>query len=99
MNPTVLAIGSLIVILGIGIWVRHSGMKQRLVNILIPCILIAVSLVFLALTFGFPSQEEAGPALIPRLWIYLIVVLSGIIHGKPFAEGTRWPPRLNGLAC
>ena len=48
MNPTVLAIGSLIVILGIGVWVRHSGKRQHLFNILIPCILIAVSLIFLA---------------------------------------------------
>ena len=78
MSPIVLGIGSFIVILGIGIWVRNSGMRQHLVNILIPCILIAVSLIFLALTFGFARQEEAGPALIPRLWIYLIVVLSGI---------------------
>ena len=48
---------------------------------------MAVSLVFLVLTFGLPIQEEAGPALIPRLWIYLILVLSGIIlwqvlHGR-----------------
>jgi putative tricarboxylic transport membrane protein len=82
MNPTVLAVGSLIVIFGIGIWVRHSGMRQHLGNILIPCSLIAVSLAFLVLTFGFPSQEEAGPALIPRLWIYMILVLSGIILGQ-----------------
>jgi hypothetical protein len=78
MSPTALAIGSLIIIIGIGIWVRRSKRSQHLVNILIPCILIAVCFVFLAATFRF-RQEEAGPALIPRLWIYLIVVLSGII--------------------
>lgn len=79
MNPTVLAIVSLFIIIGIGVWVRRSGKRQRLFNILIPCILIAVSLIFMLLTFNFPRHEEAGPELIPRLWIYLIVVLSGIV--------------------
>lgn len=79
MSLTVLTIGSLIVILGIGIWVRHSGMREHLGSILIPCTLIIVSLVFLVLTFRLPHQEEAGPEIIPRLWIYLIVVLSGVI--------------------
>jgi hypothetical protein len=79
MNPTVLAVVALLVIIGIGVWVLRSGRRKHLFNILIPCILIAFSLIFLALTFDFPRQEEAGPELIPRLWIYLIVVLSGII--------------------
>ncbi len=84
MNPTVLAIASLVVIIGIGVWVRRSGKRQRLFNILIPCILIAVSMIFLILTFDFPRHEEAGPELIPRLWIYLIIVLSAIILWQVF---------------
>ena len=94
MNPTVLATGLLIVIFGIGIWVRHSGMRHHLVNILIPCILIAVSLIFIALTFGFARQEEAGPALVPRLWIYLIVVLSGIILWQIFRGKDKVAPKI-----
>jgi hypothetical protein len=73
-----LEIGVLLALLGIGIWVRSSGRRQYLGNILIPCCLIAVCLIFLVITFGFRA-EEAGPALIPRLWIYLMLVLSGII--------------------
>jgi putative tricarboxylic transport membrane protein len=94
MNPTLLAIGSLIVIIGIGVWARHSGRKQHLVNILIPCILIAVSLIFLTLTFGFARQEEAGPALIPRLWVYLIVVLSGIILWQALRGRDKVAPKI-----
>jgi len=71
-------IGMLSVLLGIGIWIRHSGKRQYLGNILIPCCLILVSLIFFAITFGFRA-EEAGPGLIPRLWIYLILILSGIV--------------------
>ena len=58
-------IGVLLALLGSGIWIRSSGRRQYLGNILIPCCLIAVSLVFLVITFGFRA-EEAGPALIPR---------------------------------
>ena len=94
MNPTVLAIASLIFIFGIGIWVRHSGRRRYLVNILIPCILIAFSLVFLVLTFNFQRHEEAGPALIPRLWIYLIVVLSGIILWQVLRGRDKVAPKI-----
>jgi hypothetical protein len=71
-------IGVVIVLFGIGIWVRFSKKRQYLGNILVPCCLIAVCLIFLAMTFKF-RVEEAGPALIPRMWIYLILILSGII--------------------
>jgi putative tricarboxylic transport membrane protein len=94
MNPTVLAIGSLIVILGIVMWVRHSGRRRYLGNILIPCILIAVSLLFMTLSFRFAREEEAGPALIPRLWIYLIVVLSGIILWQIFRGKDKVAPKI-----
>ena len=73
-----LGIGLAIGLLAIGLLIRLSRMRPYLGNILIPCCLIAVCLVFLALTLGF-RVEEAGPALIPRLWIYMILVLSGVI--------------------
>jgi len=82
MDPMLLAIGALIVLSGIGILVRFSGMRPYLSNILIPCCLIALSLVFLAITFRFSGEEEAGPAAIPRLWISLILILSSIILGQ-----------------
>ena len=73
-----LAGGVLALLSGIGIWIRRSRMKPYLGNILVPSCLIALSLVFLALTFDFPDQE-AGPAIIPRLYIFLILALAGII--------------------
>lgn len=94
MNPTVLAIGSLIVIFGIGIWVRHSGMRQHLGNILIPCILIAVCLTFLVFTFRMPIREEAGPEIMPRLWIYLILILSGIILWQALRGRDKQTPKI-----
>jgi len=86
-------IGVLIGLSAIGILVRFSRMRQYLGNILVPCCLIALSLVFLAITFRF-RVEEAGPALIPRLWIYMILVLSGIILGQIFSGKDEVVPKI-----
>jgi hypothetical protein len=40
--------------------------------------MIAFSLLLWAVTFSFPG-EEAGPALVPRLWIFWSVLLSGAL--------------------
>lgn len=37
--------------------------------------MIALSVLFLAISYSFP-QEEAGPTLIPRLWIFWLIILS-----------------------
>lgn len=86
-------IAVLIGLLGIGIWVRFSMKRQYLGNILIPCCLIAVCLIFLGMTLKF-RVEEAGPALIPRLWIYMILVPSGIILWRIFHGGDEVVPRI-----
>ncbi|MDI7258584.1 MAG: tripartite tricarboxylate transporter TctB family protein [Thermodesulfobacteriota bacterium] len=94
MSPILLAMGALAVLVGIGILVRFSGMRQHLGNILIPCCLIALSLVFLAITYDFPVAEEAGPAAIPRLWIFLILVLSSIILWQILRGKEKVVPRI-----
>ncbi|MBM4323021.1 MAG: tripartite tricarboxylate transporter TctB family protein [Deltaproteobacteria bacterium] len=94
MSPILFAMGALAVLVGIGILVRFSGMRQHLGNILIPCCLIALSLVFLAITFRFSGEEEAGPAAIPRLWIFLILVLSSIILGQILRGKDEVVPRI-----
>jgi len=88
------AIGLLTLLLGIGIWVRRSRMKPYLGNILIPSCLIVLSLVFLAFTFDFPVQEEAGPAVIPRLYIFLILFLSGLILMEIFRGKGKNVPKI-----
>ena len=76
-------IGVLAVLVGLGTAVRFSRMRPYLWNILVSCTLIAVSLVFLAFTFDFPV-EQAGPAVIPRLYIFLILLLSGVVLMQTF---------------
>jgi len=73
-----LTIGVLAFLSAIAIWIRRSRMKPYLGNILVPACLMVLSLVFLVFTFDFPEQE-AGPAIIPRLYIFLILLLAGII--------------------
>jgi hypothetical protein len=53
---------------------NYSKKKDYSGQTIIPLVLIALSLVLWAETFSFPS-EEAGPALIPRLWIFWLVLL------------------------
>lgn len=45
---------------------------------LIPLMMIVLSLVLWAATLVFPT-EDAGPALIPRLWIFWLVLLSTVL--------------------
>lgn len=78
-----LTIGVAAALVGLGIAIRFSRMRPYLGNILVSCTLIAVSLVLLTFTFDFPV-EEAGPAVIPRLYIFLILLLSGVVLARTF---------------
>ena len=81
------------ILAGLGIAVRFSRMRPYLGNILLPACLIVLSLVFWLLTFDFP-EDVAGAAVIPRLYIFLILVLSGIILLQIFRGKERAVPRL-----
>jgi hypothetical protein len=73
-----LTIGVLVILAGLGIAVRFSRMRPYLGNILLPSCLIVLSLVSWVFTYEFP-EDVAGAAVIPRLYLFLILVLSGII--------------------
>ena len=65
-------------LVGIGIAIHYSKKKIYLGNILLPCVLIAVSIIFFAITFSFP-MEDVGPAVVPYLWIFWTVILCSLI--------------------
>ncbi len=81
------------VLVGLGIAVRFSRMRPYLGNILLPAYLIVLSLVFWVFTFDFP-EDVAGAAVIPRLYIFLILVLSGLILLQIFRGKEKAVPRL-----
>lgn len=88
-----LAAGAAALLVGLAIAVRFSKLRRYQGNILVPSCLVALSLVFLLLTFDFPSGE-AGPAVIPRLYITVILVLAGIIFLQIFRGTEKVVPKL-----
>jgi len=57
---------------------RFSRRSEFAGQTIIPIVMITFSLLLWAVTFSFPG-EEAGPALVPRLWIFWSIVLSGTL--------------------
>jgi len=52
-------------------------------NILVPCMFIALAILFAVITLSFP-KEEAGPAALPYLWIIVLTIISvSIIFSLP----------------
>ena len=79
-----LFIGGLIAgLVAIGVLVRRSRFRPYMGQVLVPSALIAMSLVFYAVTFSFP-KEKAGPAVIPHLWIFWTLVLCGAVLWRVF---------------
>jgi len=75
---TIIVVVLLAMLVGIGVAARRSSKKEYFGEILVPSSLIAFSMVFLAITFSFPT-EEAGPAAVPLLWIFWTIVLCAAI--------------------
>lgn len=69
-----------LILIGSGIYTafRYSKMKDYSGQTIIPLIMIVFSLVLWVATLGFPT-EDAGPALIPNLWIFWLILLSTVL--------------------
>lgn len=70
----------LLVLLSIGaiLAFRLSKRNAYTGQAFIPIVMIAFSLLLWAVTFSFP-MEEAGPSMIPRLWIFWSVLLCAVL--------------------
>ncbi len=78
-----LIVGLIAGLASVGIVVRKSRFRPYAGQVLVPAFLIALSLLFYAITFSFP-KEQAGPAVIPHLWIFWTLVLSGAVLWRVF---------------
>jgi hypothetical protein len=87
----ILVVVLLAALVGIGVAARRSSKKDYFGEILVPSTLIAFSMVFLAITFSFPS-EEAGPAAVPLLWIFWTIVLCAAILWQVLSGKTKPDP-------
>jgi len=92
----ILIAGLPVALVAIGIAVRRSRKREYFGEILVPSSLIALSVLFLAITFSFPS-EEAGPSDVPRLWIFWMCVLCGVILWQVFRGKAKPDPESGRL--
>jgi len=80
-HGTGLAIWALLLLTGTiatGLTFRFTSLRDWTGQALVPTVLMAMGLLFFAITFDF-HVEQAGPAMIPRLWISCLVVLCSAI--------------------
>jgi len=89
----ILIAGLLSALIGIGAATRLSTFKQYFGEILVPSTLIALSILFLAITFSFPA-EEAGPSV----WIFWTCVLCGGILWQVFSGKAKPDPESGRLS-
>ena len=89
--------GMLAALVAVGIAARRSRKREYFGEILVPCTLIALSIVFFAITFSFPVEETAGPADVPRLWILCTCVLCGAILWQVFRGKAAPDPKSGRL--
>ena len=88
-----LFLGVAALLAGLGTAIHFSRLRPYLGNILLPASLVVLSLVFWVFTYTFP-EEEAGAAVLPRLYIALILLLSGIILLQIFRGREKTVARL-----
>ena len=87
----ILVAGLLALLLVIGFTAWRSQKRNYFGQILVPSSLIILSILFFFITFSFP-HEEAGPTVIPRLWIFWTCVLCGGILWQVFSGKTKPDP-------
>ena len=70
------------------VWASR-GSRRCAARVALPLLCVAGGGVVLAMTFAFPVVEEAGPDLVPRLWIALLTLVGLSIA---WTEWRRPPP-------
>lgn len=66
----------LLLIMIAGGYYSGSSLKKKFSGIMIPVFLILLSIVFFIITYTFPSNEDVGPSVVPRLWILMLIPLN-----------------------
>lgn len=66
----------LLIYIIMGFLITFSKKRKMLGRIMIPVFFIFLSIIFYVISFSFPNNEEVGPSIVPRLWIFLLVPLN-----------------------
>jgi len=94
LNILIAGLPTLLVAIGVAAW--RSQKREYFGEILVPSTLIALSILFFAITFSFPV-EEAGPSAVPRLWAFWTCVLCGTILWHVFRGKAKPDPESGRL--
>ena len=57
-------------------YLKKDAFNGKRGTILVSLALLSLGVLFLYITFSFPSEEGVGPATVPRLWIGLLLILN-----------------------
>ena len=91
---TGLAVWALLLLAGLvltGVAFHYSSRRPWTGQALVAATIMALALLFFAMTFDFPA-ELVGPALIPRLWIFCIVIIgSALLVAAARGKGEKAP--------
>jgi len=92
-------------LIGTGLAFYSTSRREWTGQAVVPAALMSLAIFFFAMTFDFPT-EQAGPALIPRLWIFCLVVLcSAILYFAARGKANKDPKAgrigfvLLGIGC
>jgi len=60
------------------IWfvLKRSSHRKYLGSIMLPLFFIFLSIIFFIVSYSFPSNEDVGPSVVPRLWIFILIPLN-----------------------
>ena len=82
--------------------VHKSHYSAILGRVLVIGFFLIVSILFLLQSMNFPSSSAVGPAVVPRLWIFMLIPLNLLLLFKTFQkneEVAETGPRVDIVLC
>jgi putative tricarboxylic transport membrane protein len=79
-----LTIGFIVILAVFGLLIYRSSVSHILGRVMVIGFFLIVSIVLYLQTLTFPANSEVGPAVVPRLWILMIIPLSLLLLFRTF---------------
>jgi tripartite-type tricarboxylate transporter receptor subunit TctC len=80
----ILTIGLILILTIVGIVISRSNVSHILGRIMVIGFFLIISIILYLQTLTFPANSEVGPAVVPRLWILMIIPLSLLLLFRTF---------------
>jgi len=79
-----LTIGLIVILTVFGLLIYRSNLSHILGRVMVIGFFLIISIVLYLQTLAFPANSEVGPAVVPRLWILIIIPLSLLLLFRTF---------------